>query len=157
MRTIFTVIVLVGGIAIGYFLGTGSLPEFSMPNVSEIVGSVETIKEAASNTTQERDPKDIRGLWQSKDDTKFSREFKSGGIVIDRYKDDASATSEGTWELFQSPTTEETPFTIQPGVQYMRIAMMEEVLYFSVSEISADYLELVYVGRGNTLRFTRVE
>lgn len=100
----------------------------------------------------------ILGSWVSLDDEKFTREFKSDGIVIDSYEN--NKVSEGPWTIFTSESGIATEFPQSPDIIYLRIVNgpgAEDVLYFSLAKLTPEELELIYMNRGNILRFTRVE
>lgn len=100
---------------------------------------------------------DIIGSWQSTDDDKFIREFRAGGIVVDRYE--ATESTEGTWSVFTSESGIETPFPQEAGSVYFKVVMddfPEEILYFELAKLTPEELELFFLGRGGVLAFTRV-
>lgn len=100
---------------------------------------------------------DIIGAWQSTDDEKFIREFRTGGIIVDRYEDMES--TEGTWSVFTSKSGIETPFPQTEGAVYFKVVMddfPEEILYFELAKLTPEELELFFLGRGGVLAFTRV-
>ena len=160
MRLIIILFFFVAGLGVGYYFGFDH-------GFERAIGDPELLAESAQedNTPiaqQDTDdaiqaPSGVVGVWQSKDDAQFTREFREDGAVVDRYAGDESATTEGVWRLFMYPTEEQVPFTIQPGVQYLRIAIPEEVLYFSITKVDTNDLDLVYLGLGNTLHFTRIQ
>lgn len=99
----------------------------------------------------------IIGNWQSTDDAKFTREFRDGGVIVDRYE--ATEDTEGTWSVFTSESGIETPFTQTVGAVYFRVVMddfPEEILYFELAKLTPEELELFFLGRGGVLAFTRV-
>lgn len=99
----------------------------------------------------------IIGMWQSDEDPKFTREIRNDGTVVDGYEGEED--SDGLWMVF----TKEIPDTayagtIEDGAVYLSLAMSEEEkLYFKVVEADEDSLELIYLDRGNTLSFHRVQ
>lgn len=157
MRTLIIVFVLAGLAAgAGYYFGLDQGFEKATEETKTVTSN--TGEQPAGSTEGAKKASDpIVGLWRSADDTKFTREFQEGGVAIDRYEGRADATTEGVWHRFQDPTDEPAPFTIQPGVKYLKIALTEEVLYFSIAKLTDTELELVYLGVGETLRFTRVK
>ena len=98
----------------------------------------------------------IVGLWESTDDDKFTREFLGTGTVTDRYEGDEFATSVGTWELLDSLSGEPISTPAAAGATYLKIVFSEEVLYFTVSEVLDDTLQLIFLDRGGALNFTRM-
>lgn len=100
----------------------------------------------------------IVGTWESVDDANFTREFKADGTIIDTYPDEED--SQGNWEVFTKASDLETAFPLEDGTAYLKITMGEkadEVLYFQVTKITPEELELIYLERGNTLRFTALK
>jgi hypothetical protein len=99
----------------------------------------------------------IVGVWQSNDDGNFTREIRNDGTVVDRY--DGGEDSDGLWMVFtkEIPDTAFTG-TIEDGAVYLSLAMSEdEKLYFKIAKTDRDALELIYLDRGNTLSFHRVQ
>lgn len=110
----------------------------------------------------------LEGKWVSTQDTKFTREFKDDGTVIDAYES-SSPNVEGNWALF----TREMPVEgfvgeLEDEPIYLAIAQPEsEALYFKITKIDEDTLELIYLNRGlpapgggqagGTLVFTRAQ
>lgn len=96
----------------------------------------------------------ILGVWQSADDTDFTREFRAAGIAIDRYQ--GSPDTEGTWTTFTSTSGVTAPFDLELDAVYleMRMGGEDEILYFKLTKLTPEELELVYLGRGGVLRFT---
>jgi hypothetical protein len=83
--------------------------------------------------------------------------FSDEGAVVDEYEGMPEARSDGTWRRFSTQDPEEVPFTLMPQIEYVRIAFAEEMLYFTVTEVTPSRLELVYLGTGETLQFERVQ
>ena len=100
---------------------------------------------------------DIVGTWQSVDDSKFVREFKQNGTVIDSYEGSEFGESVGTWKLFTDPSRE--PVSVPDmgeGATYLKIIFSEEALYYTVSEISENSLQMIYLGGNGVLSFKRI-
>ncbi len=100
----------------------------------------------------------ILGAWQSTQDAKFAREFKAGGVVVDTYVGEAK--TEGVWVAF---TKENAPkqiaFPIEDDAVYVHITMkgsQADTLTFKVAKLTPETLELIYMERGGTLVFSRV-
>lgn len=112
-------------------------------------------------TMQQGDPKMI-GVWQSSDDSKFTREFKADGTVVDRYEGDDLATAMGTW-MIVDPTKEPSDALGAPsenltGMTVVKLTFSDgQILYFGVDSVTESSLKLIYIGRGNTLSFTKVQ
>lgn len=101
--------------------------------------------------------RNIIGSWRSRDDAKFVREFKEGGIIVDRYE--GTEDTAGTWSAFAASEDIETPFTQTPNAVYLRVVMNdfpEEVLYFELAKLTPEELELYFLGAGGVLSFTRI-
>jgi len=99
--------------------------------------------------------KDIVGMWRSTDDAKFTREFHGNGGVVDRYEGDDRATSVGEWAIIADPTAEPVQLPVIKEATYLRIVFAEETLYYTVSELARDTLQLVFLDRGGALNFER--
>lgn len=146
---IVIIVILVGGLAL--LVGT---MKRDVPAEKPAAG-----QEAPMGKRVAGDP--MVGTWRSKDDAKFSREFKADGTVVDRYEGDASATQIGTY------TAVDTAAEAVPGVPAANLAgaMVIKVLwqndpqpmYFSISSITEVELSMINLsGRGNILSFERV-
>lgn len=101
--------------------------------------------------------RNIIGSWRSRDDAKFVREFKEGGVIVDRYE--GTEDTAGTWSAFAASEDIETPFTQTPNAVYLRVVMNdfpEEVLYFELAKLTPEELELYFLGAGGVLSFTRI-
>jgi|GEM_PF-1003577 len=98
----------------------------------------------------------IVGKWQSIDDAKFSREFKSDKTVVDSYVGSQTATASGTWSIFTKENKDpEFTGTLESETAYVKIAIGKEKLYFKLLKVTPEALELIYLAKGNVLRFTR--
>lgn len=98
----------------------------------------------------------IAGTWQSDDDANFVRELRADGTVVDTYAGAEDATTEGTWSFVADPSREQAELPSGADVKVIKIQFPEEALYFALTSLSPAHLELSYLSRGNTLRFTRV-
>lgn len=99
----------------------------------------------------------ILGSWKSTDDTKFTREFKAGGVIVDHYE--AVEDTTGSWRAFTTTDGLETPFLQTPNAVYLRVVMNdfpEEVLYFELAKLTPEELELYFLGAGGVLSFKKV-
>ncbi len=102
--------------------------------------------------------KTIEGEWQSVDDDKFTREFKADGTVTDSYE--GSDDTVGSWLIFTMDSDVETPFSLEANTAYLKIATdigASEVMYYKLTKVTPEELELIYMDRGGALRFTRVK
>lgn len=97
----------------------------------------------------------IDGTWQSVDDTRFTRSFSANGTVTDRYEGNDDATISGHYEL----DGDHVPAQVRAAAgasPVLSVEFPEEALFFIVTKLTADELELVYLGGNGTLRFTRI-
>ncbi len=92
------------------------------------------------------------GTWISTEDSKFTREFTEYA-AIDSY--DGKDTSSSPWQLFTKEEPLEVSFPLEDGTVYIQI-QDEQPLNFKIVKLTPDELELVYMDRGNMLRFTRM-
>jgi len=148
-------LLILGGIilasGIGYFVGFDH--GFERSTVTPVPSAYEdaTLSDGATVMSN------IVGKWQSDEDSKFIREIRNDGTVVDQYEGEAD--SDGLWMVF----TKEIPDTAFDGTMeddavYLSLAMSEEErLYFKVIQVDGDSLELIYLGRGNVLSFHRVQ
>lgn len=100
----------------------------------------------------------ILGVWKSADDEKFTRTFQSDGTFIDSYV--GSADTKGDWVVFTDNSGLTTEFTLEPDTVYLRLlegSSTDMTLHFKVSKVTPEELELIYMERGGTLRFTAVK
>lgn len=100
----------------------------------------------------------IQGKWQSTDDAKFVREFKSDDVVVDYY--DGKEVARGLWVAF---TKENAPkvvaFPIEDNTVYIQITekgTQADTLNFKLVKLTPDELQLIYMDRGGALNFTAV-
>ncbi|HEY4488093.1 MAG TPA: hypothetical protein VJB97_01075 [Candidatus Paceibacterota bacterium] len=116
-----------------------------------------TVDDQNDSMDKYRDPM-MTGKWQSKEDAKFTREFKADGSIVDTYEGDASATMTGTWVVVdpEAEMIEGVPLDTLAGMTVIRIDF-EEPLYFSLNSLSETELTMTYLGRGNILMFTKVQ
>lgn len=96
----------------------------------------------------------IQGRWQSVDDPKFTRTFRANGVALDTYE--GAGETEGVWQAFTSESGAVAPFPLEPNHVYLQMEMgseQDEMLYFQVTKLTPEELELIYMGRGGVLRF----
>ena len=113
------------------------------------------------STEEIREVQDVKtsllGLWQSRGDVQFTREFTANGAIIDTYGGPEHAEVSGTWEVFTAEDTSFTaPFPLQSGDTYIRVVIDGGGYHYRVDSVSATSLELVYMDRGGVLSFTKV-
>jgi hypothetical protein len=101
----------------------------------------------------------LAGTWQSYDDPKFTREFDANGAAADRYEGDSSGTVLGHWMVFLSnaPPRGSDIRNLQPDVVYLRLDENDDQLLFAVTGLSHSDMKMVYLQRGNVLRFMRLK
>lgn len=169
MGKLLTIVIVFGaGLASGYYLwGLNGIAELqhtfaNAPSIPSIVEKATksvsgSEKSSTKSLTADEISSGIIGIWRSDDDRRFTREFSVDATVTDRYQNDDSATVEGQWAVFTSPSGERPPFTIEKGVTYLKISSLEEMLYYKVVALTDDELELTYLdGSGGDMRFSRV-
>lgn len=122
-----------------------TLPETSEGNKSHALVPDEEVRVSLS------------GTWQSSQDGKFIRTFGADGLVTDTYEGVEEATSVGTWSFVEDPSAEQEELSYLEDKKVIKIQFPEEVLYFALLELTETNLELSYLGRGNTLSFTRID
>lgn len=102
-------------------------------------------------------PNRLYGTWESIDDENFRRSFFANGTYRDAYAGAPFAETNGTWDTYPAGSTPDTfPFPAQAGAQYLELRDGQEVLYFTIARVSEHTLELLYLNRGGSLRFTKV-
>jgi hypothetical protein len=98
----------------------------------------------------------VAGTWRSLDDPKSVRVFAPDGTAKDRYAGESLAT--GTWEIADAcpdASPEAGSATVGP-LLVVRYAEDPAPFCYGLGDIGADRLELIYLPRGNTLRYARV-
>lgn len=100
---------------------------------------------------------DIVGTWQSVDDPNYSITITSDGTWTDFYGTTTPAEETGSLTLF---TSEDPSVGYQgsttPGVVYLKVAEGKSTLYYSLTKLTEAHLQLLYLDRGNTLSFVKV-
>lgn len=99
----------------------------------------------------------LAGVWQSVDDPKFIRTIYENGGYVDSYEGAPDSSINGPWVTFtadNAPTN--VPFTLEAEALYLELDSGDDPLYFKVVSLTDIELVLIYLSRGNTLRFTRV-
>lgn len=99
------------------------------------------------------------GTWQSTDDTKFTRELSADGVAIDRYEGDSSGVTKGTWIVFDghTPPPDAKGRDLEPKAIYLELKQDGDTLFFALTGLSSQSLQLIYLERGNQLSFTRLK
>ncbi len=99
----------------------------------------------------------IIGKWQSLDDVKFAREFKPGNIVDKIY--DGKLISIDSWKIFTKATTPTNEFPLENNTPYLQIKLTDkeaQAVYFKISKLTPEELELIYLDRGGILNFKAI-
>ncbi len=96
------------------------------------------------------------GTWVSLDDERFKRQFTQDGNVQDSYDGDPQATTVSTWSVFnkQNPDSEFTG-AYEDGAVYLKFNTGPDSIYFKLTKVTPDNLEMIHLDRGNLLRFER--
>lgn len=155
MKTLLIIIlILLAGIG-GYYLGNDHGYEKAIfdQNVEDVSENVDTsiyIKSAAETA--------LVGLWRSKEDPRFTREFNSDGSAVDEYDNGDSIDSTLlTWNVFtKDEPDEEFTEAIEENTAYLRMVNRNDSLYFKINKITPDVLELIYLDRGGSLIFEKI-
>lgn len=98
----------------------------------------------------------IAGTWTSTDDGAYTVTFNADGSVEETYG--TSTVSRGTYVLAASPAgyvSSETAFPTLGDRDYLLEELDGEKYAYRVIELTDTSLQLTYLGRGNTLGFTR--
>lgn len=99
----------------------------------------------------------IVGKWQSTDDAKFTREFRSDFTVVDSY--DGEANLDGLWVAFTKMNAPEIVFPLEENTVYLQITEKgtpQDTLTFKLVKLTPEELELIYMDRGGSLRFKKI-
>lgn len=99
---------------------------------------------------------ELAGTWESTQDSRFIREFRADGTVIDRYEGDESATTQGSWNFVADPASERAELPVVKDAKILKIQFSEEVLYFALTGLSSTELSMIYLQGNGTLEFRRV-
>jgi putative hemolysin len=98
------------------------------------------------------------GQWRSTDDTKYTLEVDTSGNAVERYQGDASATATSSWALYTSESPDPTfSGKEEAGVVYLTLTDSGGQRHFAIVDVSPSTLTLLYLDRGGTLNFTRVQ
>lgn len=97
----------------------------------------------------------IVGKWQSIDDKKSVREFKSDATMYEVY--DGKEIASGTWMAFTKERPVTTSFPLEANTPYFQILSGNDALQFKIIQLTPETLELIYMNRGGTLRYSRIQ
>lgn len=100
----------------------------------------------------------IVGKWQSTEDAKFVREFKSDFTAQDWYE--GKKVSSGLWVAFTKLTAPEISFPLEEDAVYVQMTMQgtqADTLNFKLTKLTPEELELIYMDRGGVLKFRSIK
>lgn len=100
---------------------------------------------------------ELVGTYQGNPNTKFTREFKADGTVVDTYE--GKVVAEGTWQVYTKESPLPVAFDIAEKASYVQITFagaQSQTLNFRISEVTPAVLNLVFMERGGTLSFNRI-
>jgi hypothetical protein len=101
----------------------------------------------------------IQGKWQSTEDAKFVREFKADSVVEDWH--DGKVVTSGLFVVFTKANAPKmVAFPIEENAVYIQMTTkgtQADTLNFKLVKMTSDELELIYMDRGGSLKFTRVQ
>ncbi|MCF7835613.1 MAG: hypothetical protein K9M15_00620 [Candidatus Marinimicrobia bacterium] len=137
-------------IAIVLFFGVGLVLKFNKSS-NEESKVVENGNNTEKMTIEEESKKgedrdlgiELLGQWQSVEDSKSSKIFKSEGVVEEVY--DGQIVSTGTWS-----------FDGKREMGSLKIVMGGEDYVYTVVSLTENGLTLTYLPRGNTLVYERL-
>lgn len=99
----------------------------------------------------------VVGTWRSKQDSKFTREFRADGTIVDRYEGDDSATIEGSWSMANPAAVDIQGMEYDADAQLIMVNDPYESYLFKVNSVSETDLSLTYIGgAGGSLEFERI-
>lgn len=133
---------LIVGAGYYFFTGKADAPTTTDPSSDEM-----------RNRERVGDP--LVGVWQSKEDARFSRTFYADGSFTDRYEGEPSATQPGEWKR-TAGTNADLSSSLEAGLDGLELVIDGDVYRFGIIDVTVDSLELVYLDRGGVLTFTRV-
>lgn len=101
----------------------------------------------------------IVGKWQSTQDPKSVREFKSDGTMVDIY--DGKVVSTNLWVAFTKANAPKmVAFPIEEGAVYIQATekgTAQDTLDFKVVKLTPEELELIYMTRGGVLTYKSIK
>ncbi len=151
IKTMFVLgVVLVGGAALA--VNYGENLRGMIAGGSEMADG----PEAAMTATEAANA--LTGLWQSKEDATFRREFMADGTLVDTYGAGNATVTMGTWIVFTAdmPLPDGATFQLNMKDAYVGITTGTVPDYYRIASATAADLELVHMTTAGTLSFTRV-
>jgi copper homeostasis protein (lipoprotein) len=117
-----------------------------------------TLKTASATPALLPEAQKLVGIWRSTQDTKYTREFKAEGAVIDKYEGTTNDTQSGVWNVITDPTTIPTTLPAVGNATFINVVFGQDIFYYSVAASSTpDHLSLVGLNGKSNLDFNRVK
>lgn len=149
MKILIGLLVIVLLLGLGYVVYTSTL---------EPVEEVTAEEQSTSKLSATDERALLIGVWKSNEDEKFTREFRENGQVVDLYASaDTPLPTQGIWSLVTDATAEPVELPADFAMRILKLEFPEEAMYFGISENTNTTLDLVYLGRGGMLTFTKVQ
>ncbi len=108
-------------------------------------------------TVSERDPNppaSYPGRWRSDEDAKYELEFLASGSFVEYY--DGKETEKGTWLETPSLGAEASNYgDLGTSGPFLKLQRGDGPYLYKVLKEDSASLQIIYLGRGNTLSFTR--
>jgi hypothetical protein len=102
----------------------------------------------------------LPGTWESGTDTRFSREFRADGTVVDRVEGEGEDTQFGTWRLFTGKTPP-PEFArrkdLIPDAIYLEVREGEDTLLYGVAGVGRATLQMVDMTLGAAIIYSRLK
>ncbi len=100
----------------------------------------------------------LAGTWVSIDDPQASIMLTADGKWTDAYAD-GSVNDTHAWRAINGDEAAAAApdHTFTPTATYLEVKRPEAVYYYELGAVSADAIEMFYVGRGNRLAYTRTQ
>jgi hypothetical protein len=127
-----------------------------MKLIVALIGLAIALPATAAPTQQQL----MAGRWRSVDDPRSLIEIRADGTWIDSYTGAPSATATSHWLLFSGarPPKDAAGETLDAKSTYLEVSDKDAgVLVYALDQLDAKSLDLLYLDRGNTLRYTRVK
>jgi hypothetical protein len=127
-----------------------------MKLIVALIGLAIALPATAAPTQQQL----MAGRWRSVDDPRSLIEIRADGTWIDSYTGEPSATATSHWLLFSGarPPKDAAGETLDAKSTYLEVSDKDGgVLFYALDHLDAKSLDLLYLDRGNTLRYTRVK
>ncbi len=102
----------------------------------------------------------LLGTWRSIEDPKFTRTFGEEGMLTDAYDGESSGVDVFTVFTQGSENAPDMVAPLEPGSAYVQIKTRTEpqtTLTYQLLAVTPERLEMLYLDRGNTLVFEKVQ